>query len=143
MPLLFGYGIEDEIQLLRTNMSEPPDPNAQERVREMSSGSLDAMPSGLQWKNSVHLAHLVDGYELCRNLGLGNPFEVEARQVAHAIETGRWAGGPAALWTTLFLEHRRWRNASPVAPDPETELLLDRICGQLATSLKPALKSAP
>lgn len=140
VPLLFGYGNEDEIRLLRNSMSEPPDPSAQMWVGEIYAGSFDAMPSDLQWKDSVHLAHLVDGYELSRDLGLGDPFEFEARQLAHATETGRWAGGPAALWTTLFLEHRRWRNACPVAPHSETEFLLDRLCGQLATSLKPALR---
>lgn len=141
--LLFGYHIQDEIQLLCTGISELPDPKAPEWVREICAGSLDAVPSDLQWKDSVHLAHLVDGYKLCLNLGLSDPFEFEARQFAHATETGRWAGGPAVLWMTLFLEQRRWRQASPATPDPETELLLDRLCRQLSSGLKSALRSAP
>jgi hypothetical protein len=143
VPFLFGCGIGDEIQLLQHSMSEQPDPVAQGWVREVHAGRFDAVPEDLRWEDSVHLAHLVDGYGLAQSLGLGDPFDFEAKQFAHAIETCRWAGGPAVLWTTLFLEHRRWRQACPVTPDSETELLLDRLCRQLATSLKSALSSAP
>lgn len=143
VPFLFGYEFTDEIQLLQHRMSEPPDPVAQAWIREIYAGNFAAVPEGLAWKESAHLAHLIDGYDLARSLGLGDPFDFEARQLAHATETGRWSGGSAVLWTTLFLEHRRWRNASPFSPDPETELLLDRLCRQLATSLKSALRSAP
>lgn len=143
VPFLFGYDAEDEIQLLQHSMSEPPDPISQGWVGEVYAGNLNAVPQDLRWEDSVHLAHLIDGYELTQSLGLGDPFAFQARQLTHAIETGRWAGGPAVLLTTLFLEHRRWRFANPATPDPETELLLDHLCRQLATSLKSAVRSVP
>lgn len=143
VPLLFGCDIQDEIQLLRNSISEPPDSSTPDWVREIYAGGHDALPSDLRWEDSVHFAHLVDGYALAGTLGLGDPIEFETRQLAHAVETGRWAGGPAVLWVTLFLEHRRWRQASPATPDVETELLLDRLCRQLATSLKTPLRGTP
>lgn len=143
VPFLFGFEATDEIKLLQHSMSDPPDPGAEGWVREVYAGKFGVVPEDLRWEDSVHMAHLVDGYELSSHLGLGDPFEFEARQLAAATETGRWAGGPAVLWTTLFLEHRRWRFSNPVTPDSEGKLLLDRLCRQLATSLKSPLSGAP
>jgi len=140
VPFLFGYGTSDEIQLLQHAISEPPGPNAPAWVHEAYAGQLDAVPDDLRWENSIELAHLIGGYELAENLGICDPFEFQERQLASATATGLWIGGPATLWMTLFLEHRRWRFASPYNPDPEIVLLLDRLCGQLVLSLKAASK---
>lgn len=139
VPFLFGYEKTEEVRLLQHGMDEPPDPIAQKWVREVHAGKLDAVPEDLRWDESSHLAHLIDGYDIAKTLGLGDPFEFESRQLIVATETGRWAGGPAALWTTLFLEHRRWRRAFPCTPDREAVLLLDGLCKQLAMSLNSAL----
>lgn len=143
VPFLFAHEAGDEIQLLRSAMCEPPDPIAPDWVHEVFAGSLDAVHDDLQWDNSIELAHLVSGYELAEGLGICDPFEFQEKQFGRAAATGRWVGGPAALWATLFLEHRRWRFASPAAPDPETKLLLDRLCLQLAMSLKSGPGLAP
>ena len=136
VPFLFGYDASDEIDLLRTSMSGQPGGAEPAWLHEVRSGNFDAIPSDLRWRDSVHFAHLIDGYRLATDLGLGDPFEFEERQLARASQSGRWAGGPAVLWTTLFLEHRRWRTASPIEPGPEMETLLDRLCVQLLASLK-------
>lgn len=138
LPFLFGYHARDEIGFLGNSISGLSDGAEPAWLHEVRAGNFDAIPTDLSWLDSVHLAHLIDGYRLTTNLGLGDPFEFEERQLAHAGESGRWAGGPAVLWTTLFLEHRRWRSASPIEPGPEMETLLDRLCLQLVASLKSA-----
>lgn len=143
VPLLFGRNADDEIRLLQQSLSERPDPIAPDWVREVFDGKLNALPDDLRWSNSVELVHLAKGYDLAANLGICDPFDFEERQLASAAAKGRWHGGPAILWTTLFLEHRRWRFASPQNPDPEMELLLDGLCGQLVTSLKAAQEPIP
>ena len=97
VPFLFGYSACDEIRLLQHKMCEPPDPVAPDWVREIYAGEFDAIPGDLRWDDSIHLAHLVDGYEFARDLGLGDPLDFEAMQLAHATQTGRWSGGPASL----------------------------------------------
>jgi hypothetical protein len=95
----------------------------------------DALPDELTWSNSAELAMLVDGYELAKQAQLGDPFTLYEPRIAEARRTGRWAGDLLELWTMLFLEHRRWRQASPYAPDTEVCQLLDRLCAQLQAAL--------
>ncbi|WP_394700077.1 hypothetical protein [uncultured Parasphingorhabdus sp.] len=133
--LLFGYPSGSEIQLIRQQLAQSDLPDcAPDWVHEVRGGNLGAVPDALDWNNSVHFAHLVDGYRICEILGLGDPFEFEAWILENAQATGIWPCGPAVLWATLFLEHRRWRTA-PIDPDPETVDLLDRLCQQLGGSL--------
>ncbi|MGB5484822.1 MAG: hypothetical protein WBM93_10010 [Parasphingorhabdus sp.] len=134
--LLFGYPSGSEIQLIRQQLAQSDLPDcAPDWVHQVRGGNLGAVPDALNWNNSVHFAHLVDGFAICDILGLGDPFQFEARKLENAQTTGIWAGGPAVLWATLFLEYRRWRTA-PIDPDPEMMDLLDRLCQQLAGSLK-------
>jgi hypothetical protein len=134
--LLFGYPSESEIQLIRQQLAQSDLPEgAPDWVNQVRGGNLGAVPDALDWNNSLRFAHLVDGYGICEILGLGDPFEFEARTLENARTAGTWTGGPAVLWATLFLEHRRWRTA-PIDPGPEMVELLDRLCQQLAGSLK-------
>jgi hypothetical protein len=133
--LLFGYPPVSEMQLIRQQLAQSDLPDlAPDWVHQVRGGNLGAVPAALDWNNSVHFAHLVDGYGICVILGLGDPFEFEARTLENAQTTGTWAGGPAVLWASLFLEHRRWRTA-PIDPDPDMKKLLDRLCHQLVVSL--------
>ena len=142
VPYLFGYGASEELELLRAGLSLATDSaQAPDWLAEVSQGRFTAIPADLCWENSVELAHLVDGYEFVARLGVGKPFEFEDRQLAHALEIGSWLGGPAVLWATLFLEHRRWRMA-PFDPDPAMLLLLDRLCRQLVDGLASLAKQA-
>lgn len=132
---LFGFEAGDELALINAEL-ERAEVNglADDWVHRVRNGDLHAVPSSLDWSQSLHLAHLVDGYGLAARLGLGDAMEFEGRQLEHAMKCSEWLGGPAVLWTTLFLEHRRWRMASR-DPDPEMERLLDRLCQQLVSSL--------
>lgn len=135
LPLLFGYDRQDQRDLLSTNLLGRPGSVDPAWLHEVSAGRFAAIPDNLCWDDSCGLAHLIDGYELAREVGLGDPFEFEQRQLDHALQTRKWLGGPAVLWITLFLEHRRWRMA-PIEPDPAMEALLDKLCRQLAVELK-------
>jgi len=97
----------------------------------VQTGVFSAIPDDLDWNGSVHLAHLIDGYALAEELGLGDPMAYEERQLRAATETGHWPGGAIELWITLFLEHRRWRFSSPFGPDREMTTLLDGLVSQL------------
>lgn len=134
VPFLFGGEPEFEIDLLREHLLSQPEPAAIDWVADVRRGRFGAIPRDLTWTNSVEFAHLVDGYGLAPQLGLGEALEFEQRQLEHAMEFGRWLGGPAALWTTLFLEHRRWRTAA-TDPDPDILVLLDKLCKQLVHAL--------
>jgi hypothetical protein len=116
------------------------------RSREPNSGTLSwllrvrdsdftAIPEGLDWDGSVELAHLVDGYALAEEAGLGDPMDYAERRLTCAQALGTWLGGPLELWITLFLEHRRWRFSNPYEPGTEMQALLDRLVRQLREAL--------
>lgn len=134
VPLLFGFDGTDETELLRSCLCRSHEPGWEAWLQVVHSGRFEAISRNLRWVNSVRLAHLIDGYGLAAKLGAGDPFEFEGKLLQHALDVGKWMGGPAVLWTTLFLEHRRWRTA-PVDPDPEMQRLLDVLCLQLVQSL--------
>ena len=131
---LFGSRPVSEIELLREHLQSQPEPEGPAWLAEVRRGRFGAIPQDLTWNKSVEFAHLVDGYGLALRLGLGEALEFEERQLSHARQSGKWLGGPAVLWTTLFLEHRRWRTA-PFDPDPDMQILLEKLCRQLVQAL--------
>ncbi len=138
---LFGQDPGRDIAFLRKNLCEVSNPSDPGWLPDVRAGRFEAIPDTLGWNDSCGLAHLVDGYDLAGRLGLGDPFAFEERQLDHAMAVGSWLGGPAVLWTSLFLQHRRWRMAG-MDPDPDMHGLLDTLCRQLVTSVKRHLKSA-
>ena len=104
-------------------------------LKVVHSGEFGAIPTNINWATSLDLAMLVDGYTLAGEFGLGDPFEFADAQLAFAQANGRWRGGAAELWTTLFLEHRRWRFSEPFQPDPEMTRLLDTLLNQLRAAV--------
>lgn len=87
-----------------------------------------------EWDCSVELAHMVDGYYVLEQLG--------------ELDCERWLASRAAdwsylaqcddlgdLWTTLFLEHRRWRFASPFEPTGHTLDCLDAMTRALHVAI--------
>lgn len=78
------------------------------------------------WEDSVEVAHLIDGYRVIEQLCVPD--------FNDWLETH--AGWPSAstpaqdlgeAWTTLFIEHRRWRTASPYEPQDDERQRLDRL----------------
>lgn len=124
---LFGTGSND--QLLRAHLRDQAGRHVHRLIESLC-------PDRLVWANSIDLAHLIDGYGLARRAGFGDPFSLWEPRSAIARETGSWPGDLLELWVTLFLEHRRWRMASPYGPDAETERLLDRLCEQVQQALR-------
>jgi len=87
--------------------------------------SLIASP---QWDGSIELAHLIDGYAVLEQL-----CETDADQWldSRADPATPITDDLGDLWTTLFLEHRRWRFASPYEPHGEVLNYLDRLVAAL------------
>jgi hypothetical protein len=128
---LFGAA---EHAILRKHLAECGEP-ASGWLRAVQAGNFAAIPADLRWAQSIAFAHLVHGYDLAEELGLGNPFTYAERQLAAAKEAGEWAGSATELWITLFLEHRRWRFSSPHLPDTSMVCLLDTLVRQLRDAL--------
>lgn len=127
-------GMTDELELLHNHLARQREPVRWEWLETVRDGRFEEIPESLDWNSSVEFAHLVDGYGLVEELGLGDPFSFEWEQLCAAEVSGEWTGGPARLWALLFLEHRRWRT-SPIDPYPEMIALLDRLCRQVRDSL--------
>lgn len=79
---------------------------------------------------SVELAHLIDGYSILEQLCELDPAGWLER-AAIATRAGSMSDDLGLLWTQLFLEHRRWRFASPQEPDPVELAYLDRLTAAL------------
>ncbi len=70
------------------------------------------------WEGSIELAHLVDGYRVIDQLGEVSPDHWLTIRSTEPHGEGR-RNDLGDVWTTLFLEHRRWRFASPFEPTGE------------------------
>lgn len=125
---------EAQIALLREHLHAQSAAETPEHLQQVRAGDFTAIPEDLAWDSSVELAHLIEGYELVKQAGWGDPFRFAEVRLGIATTTGEWPGGPAELWASLFLEHRRWRMAG-IEPDPQQLERLDRLCSQLRTSL--------
>jgi hypothetical protein len=120
---LFG---EPRDRMLRTHLlSRPLDPQAsgQPWLAAVRAGFYGAIPRDLEWADTVHLAHLIDGYELTRMVGLGDGFAFADARLERALRTGAWEGDALELWASLFLEHRRERMSGCPTPSGQQALL--------------------
>lgn len=123
-----------QLEFLREHLAAQPQPEGPAWHGRVGSGDFNAIPSDLSWESSIELAHLIEGYDLVKQAGWGDPFRFAEVRLASATMTGDWSGGPAELWASLFLEHRRWRMAG-ADPDPQQCALLDRLCARLSAAL--------
>lgn len=129
--LLFGGS--PERQLMAHLATRPTSPDS--RLEQVRKGEFGNIPEDIDWDNAHHLAHLIDGHELIRSLGLGDAATLEEQQRSQAERTGRWEGNAAELWIALFLQYRRWRMSEPHHPSVEQRQLLDELCRSLRTTL--------
>lgn len=144
--VLFGSGRDtrNDFDLLQMHLcSRDLEPGIPSWLHDVRQGDYTAIPKGLDWNRSAELAHLVDGYALAGEAGLGDAMELAGRRLAYAQATGSWLGGPLELWMTLFLEHRRWRFSSPFEPGTEMQGLLDGLVQQLREALVDRVKGSP
>ncbi|HEV7265498.1 MAG TPA: DinB family protein [Falsiroseomonas sp.] len=103
-------------------------------LRAVAAGELGAVPEGLRWSEATDLAHLVDGYWLAREAGLGEPAAFLERKEGEARRVGRWSGSALELWTCFFLASRRER-FSGFPPAAEAAAELDALCAELRARL--------
>lgn len=124
-----------EIASLLTHMAQGPEPDGDPWLRAVRDGQFAAIPPDCDWESSGGLAHLIDGHALLEQTR-GCDFATFADEILSvASQTGSWPGGPRDLWIALFLEHRRWRLASPHEPDAAQRALLDTLVHQLREAL--------
>lgn len=90
---------------------------------------------------SVEIAHLIDGYRVLEQLGELDPAGWLERAAA-ASRSDSASHDLGLLWTQLFLEHRRWRFASPHEPDPDELVYLDGLAIALDRALREQLNIA-
>jgi hypothetical protein len=127
-----AIAVERQMQLLRDNVPNQPQPELTPWLQRVQAGDFEVIPRNLSWGDSVELAHLIDGYELVKRAGWADPFRFAETRLALATLRGEWSGGPAELWISLFLEHRRWRMAGR-EPDPPQREILDRLTRTLGS----------
>jgi len=82
------------------------------------------------WAGSIELAHLVDGYRVLEQAGELSPDHWIATRAARPLDEAR-RDDLGDLWTTLFIEHRRWRFASPFEPTGAELHRLDELAAAL------------
>ncbi len=133
--LMFGRSA-NRCVLLRHLEGRTSDSDAPAWLENVRRGDFAAIPEFMDWGDSIDLAHLVDGYGLAGELGVGDPMDFAERQLAAARATGTWPGDAVELWISLFLEHRRWRFSGPFEPDEDMVRLLDGLVRQLRRELQ-------
>jgi hypothetical protein len=93
------------------------------------------------FNGSLRLAHLVDGYGVLEQLCELDPLAWLECAWKRAIG-GQIEDDLGILWTQLFLEHRRWRQASPHEPQGNARLVLDQLASRLDQAIRRELAQA-
>lgn len=93
-----------------------------------------------EWDCSVELAHMVDGYRVLEQLA---ELDFDRWLTTRAVDPSYVPGCTdlGDLWTTLFLEHRRWRFASPFEPGGEELIRLNAVTRALHIAIDAELAS--
>lgn len=95
---------------------------------------LAITPAPGSFHDSIDFAHLVDGYRLLEQLCELDPASWLDHAAADA-HAGEFSDDLGLLWTQLFLEHRRWRQASPYGPERDELEFLDELARRTAIAL--------
>lgn len=104
---------------------------------QVRAGRFDAIPDPFAWTASVKFAHLINGYEAARTLGITELGEFANAKLAHAEASGRWTGTPLELWLCLFFEHRRARHGGePESYSEGPHPVRDALCRELRAGLQ-------
>jgi hypothetical protein len=129
--------VRDDLLMLRRHLrsvgAQPGLPHP-DWLRAVAASDLGCVPEGLAWEGAADLAHLIDGYRLAEEAGLGEPAAFLEWREEEARRTGRWSGSALELWVCLFLACRRQRFAG-IEPGPEATAQLDALCTEMRTQL--------
>lgn len=126
---------EEQLALVKRHLSRRAAPARPVWLRAVHGGDFTKIPQDLNWDTAADLAHLIDGYELVKEAGWGDPFAFQEAMFRMAHEAGTWRQGTADLWAMLFLEYRRWR-MSPIQPTGSVRQTLDELCCRLVAQLR-------
>lgn len=91
------------------------------------------------WARSIELAHLVDGYRILEQLGELSTENWITTRAARPLDESHCDIGD--LWTTMFIEHRRWRGASPSEPTGKELQRLEDLAAALHRAIKAELSA--
>lgn len=94
------------------------------------------------WRSSIELAHLVDGYRVLEQLGELSPDNWITTRAAEPLDEVRRTD-LGDLWTTMFVEHRRWRFASPFEPTGGELERLNALAAALYAGVEAELSAVP
>lgn len=98
--------------------------------------------SGTCFETSIDWAHMIDGYALLEQLLELDPSAwLEAR--SEEARGGEFNNDAGLLWAQLFLEHRRWRFASPHEPGWEELRCLDELAARTARAISEQILEQP
>lgn len=124
---MFGIDPSEHDRLLRDHLA-----------RRGHFDLTELVPPDLAWDNSVHVAHLIDGYGLAEQADLGDPASFLVRSRAQAEQNCAWSGTALELWVALFLEHRRDHFQGPIGINVDTiqPPMLDDLCQALASKVR-------
>ena len=129
-----GFGLWQANSAFRAERSVAPCNGWLEQVR---AGRFDEMPNPLNWTESVKFAHLIDGHEAARTLGITELGDFANAKLANAEARGCWAGTPLELWLCLFFEHRRARHGGePESYSEGPHHVRDALCRELRAGLQ-------
>lgn len=119
---LFGAARSEATLLVLTQLRQQFGSSWPERVRATMREPTFA--------GSIELAHLVDGYGVLEQLCELDPSSW-VEQAAAEARAGHFPTDAGLLWTRLFLEHRRWRFASPLEPAATERRHLDDLAARV------------
>ena len=111
---------------LRTNARSSHLPNNDDRawLERAQYGEFSSMPEEFDFDRSNFFAHLIDGYRLAQQEGLGDLQDF----------TGTWSGTALELWLALFAANRAIRHGG-YEPGGEYRRQLDELCHTLRERL--------
>jgi hypothetical protein len=93
------------------------------------------------FNDAIEAAHLIDGYRVLEQLCELDPPDWLER-MAEQARSARFNDDLGLLWTQLFLEHRRWRFASPFEPSADELRWLDELAVRTGAAFEQQVAAA-
>src|SRR3954465_13803548 len=111
-------------------------------ARAGGCGEFSSMPEEFDFDRSNFFAHLIDGYRLALQEGLGDLQDFYWTSLAKAKRTGTWSGTALELWLALFAANRAIRHGG-YEPQGEYRRRLDELCPSLRERLAKGVSDQP